>query len=416
MELEVKGLIEQVNKGLTGIKSELDTVKGEAKKSAELDAKLDKITDQVTKQVEQLQASERKQQAIEAAVNRIAVAAEKSEGADKAKLAEHKAAFEAFVRGGSEAVKDSKIKFTDGGKGLEIRSMDTEHNFDGGFLVVPELADFFVTREFETSPLRSLARVLTTSAKSMEVIIDDNEAGSGWEDEGSTQAETDTPEIGKLTIFTHKLGALPKVTTEMLEDSYIDVEAWLGQKVSDKFVRDENTAFVNGSSVKQPQGLLTLSAWTTAGTYERNKLEQVSIGASSAITGDGLIDIQAALKEMYQSNAKWLMNRATFGKILKLKGADNYFFSPTLLRDGQSTLTLLGKPVVFGSDMPVQASNSLSVAYGDFARSYTILDRVGVQLLRDPYTSKGFVSYYVTKRVGGAVTSFDALKIGKVTA
>jgi HK97 family phage major capsid protein len=411
-ETEVKGLVEQVNVGLSAIKSELETVKKSVAQTGEFQAKLDKITEEVTRSAETLQEQKRKTDAINAAMNRLG----DSSSQDSGIVAESKAAFVEFLRKG-QSDNDKFTKIKEGSMtGYEVRSMSTNNNANGGYLVVPEIADFMVKREFETSPMRSLARVMTISNKSIEVIIDDNEVGSGWDDEGDSAGETTTPEIGKLQIVAHKLSAEPKVTTEMLEDPFVDVEAWLGQGVADKFARDENTAFASGASPVRPQGFLTLSAWASEGVYERNKLEQVNLGGASTITGDGLIALQASLKEVYQGNANFVMHRATFGQVLKLKGNDNYFFGMTFLKDGNSSLMLLGKPVTFFADMPLVASNALSVAYGDFARSYTIVDRVGLQMLRDPYTSKGWVKFYTTKRVGGAVTSFDALKIGKVAA
>ena len=206
------------------------------------------------------------------------------------------------------------------------------------------------------------------------------------------------------------------MTTEMIEDSYLDVEAWLASKVADKFARTQNSAFVTGDGVGKPRGFLTYAAQSTGGTYERGALHQVAMGAAAALTADGLIEVQNALKEDYQAGAVFGMKRATFGAALKLKGNDNYFFSPVMLRDGQASIQLLGKPVVFMDDMPAVAANALSIIYADFRRFYTVLDRVGLQVLRDPYTNKGFVTYYTTQRVGGDVTSFDAAVIGKVAA
>lgn len=206
------------------------------------------------------------------------------------------------------------------------------------------------------------------------------------------------------------------MTTEMIEDSYLDVEAWLAGKVADKFARTQNTAFVSGDGVGKPRGFLTYAASATAGTYERNAITQINMGSAAALNADGLIEVQNGLKEEYQAGAVFGMKRTTFGAALQLKGNDNYFFSPVLMRDGQASIQLLGKPVVFMDDMPAVAANALSVVYADFGRAYTILDRVGLQVLRDPYTNKGFVTYYTTQRVGGDVTSFDAIVIGKVAA
>jgi len=410
---EVKTLVTQVNEGLTALKSELESVKGEQAKNAEFNAKLDKITDQVTKASEQLQEQDRKAKALEAAMNRIDATGGQSK-ADPEKVKESKAAFAEYLRGGESAIRGTKFKHT--AEGLEIRSMSTDNNPDGGYLVMPEMADFMVTRLFETSPMRSLARVVQTASKSLQVVIDDNEADARWVGEGASGGETDTPEVGLLEIVAHKLEAEPKVTTEMLEDPFVDVESWLQGKIADKFSRKQNTAFVSGSGIGQPKGFMSHSAWAAAGTYERNKIEQVALLDASAVTSDGLITLQASLKEPYQGNATWLMKRASYGAVLKLKGADNYFFSTTLLKDGNTQLQLLGRPVVYADDMAAIGAGNLAFAYGDFSVGYTILDRVGLNILRDPYTSKGFVKYYATIRSGGAVTNYEAIKIGKIAA
>lgn len=408
-EMEVKQLIEDVNKGVATLRSEMDGLKT---RDGETEQKLDRITDDITKKLEAVQKSQAEEKAradaLEAALNRMP----SGEG-DKKQTAEFeeksRKALDQYLRHGEcEGFKAGK-------EGLEIRAMSTDVNPDGGYLVRPEMANFMVTRIFETSPLRSLATVRTTGNKSIEVVIDDDEIDGSWEGEGaSSQNDSDTPELGIMRIDVHKLATEPKATNEMLEDSYMDIESWLSAKVSEKFARMENTAFFSGNGVTRPRGLLTFSNYASPGVYERNKVEQIAIGDASALTADGLIGFQASLKEGYQGNAAWLMKRQTFGAALKLKGADNYFFSPTLLRDGQSTLTLLGKKVVFCDDMPAVASNALALAYGDFAKGYTIVDRVGIQVLRDSLTSKGFVKFYTTKRTGGNVTNFEAFKLGKI--
>lgn len=411
--METKELIEKVNSGLTALQSEMADIKKDANRGVELEAKLDKITDSVTKAAEQLQQVEAKNKAIEAMMNRIDLVGEQKT-ADPEKVKESKAAFKAYLAEGNDALRDTKFKAT--AEGLEIRSLSTDNNPNGGYLVLPQMADFMVTRLFETSPIRQLARVIQTQSKSMQVVIDDNEAEARWVGEGTSGGETNTPDVGLMEIVAHKIEAEPKVTTEMLEDPFMDVEGWLSGKVSDRFSRTENTAFVTGNNIVRPQGFLSLPAWASAGVYERNKLEQVNLGGASNVTADGLIALQATLKETYQSNATWLVKRQSYGNILQLKGVDNYFFGTTLLKDGQTSLQLLGKPVVFADDVPAIASSALAVVYGDFSVGYTILDRVGLNILRDPFTAKGFVKYYVTKRTGGAVTNFESIKIGRIAA
>jgi HK97 family phage major capsid protein len=140
------------------------------------------------------------------------------------------------------------------------------------------------------------------------------------------------------------------------------------------------------------------------------------MGSAAVLNADGLISLQNSLKEEYQAGATFAMKRSTFGAALTLKGNDSYFFSPVLMRDGQSSLQLLGKSVVFMDDMPAVGANALAIAYADFSVAYTIIDRVGIQILRDPFSNKGFITYYTTQRIGGDVTSFDAISIGKVAA
>ena len=77
--------------------------------------------------------------------------------------------------------------------------------------------------------------------------------------------------------------------------------------------------------------------------------------------------------------------------------------------------SILGAPLYFGTDVPVVGSNALAAIYGDFKRAYQIVDRTGIRVLRDPFTDKPFVKFYTTKRVGGAVVNFEAVKVAKVS-
>ncbi len=396
---EIKSLVEEINKSVNELKSEQSSIKGKVDSYDQV--KLDKIVDDMTKKQEKLQELEQKQAKIEAVINRKDFGKE-----DKAQdmLAEHKTAFNDFMR-------DVKGKAE-----IEIfaKAMSTDNKPNGGYLVRPELANFIVDRSFETSPLRLVARVETISSKSLEVLVDDDEADARWVSEGASGGATDTPALGLKEIVAHKIEADPKITVEQIQDSYLDVEAWLQSKVADKFSRTENTAFVTGNGVGKPRGFLTYDDYTSADVYERGKIEQFNMGSASALTSDGLIDLQGLLKEKYQANAVWIMKRSTYTAALKLKGSDQYYFGQEFLKNGISVPTLLGKRVIFADDMPAIASNALSVAYGDFSKAYTIVDRVGLQVLKDPYSAKGFMTYYTTKRTGGDVTCFDAIKIGKV--
>lgn len=401
MDKEVQKLVEEINKSVHELKSEQSSIKGKVDNFDQ--AKIDRLADDITKKQEKLQELEQKQAKFEAILNRQDFGKE-DKSADM--LAEHKSAFDKFMR---DTKGKSEIE-------IFVKSMSTDVKPDGGYLVRPELANFVVDRAFETSPLRMVARVETISSKSLEVLVDDDEAGARWVGEGASGGETDTPSLGLKEIVAHKIEADPKITMEQIQDSYLDVEAWLQGKLVDKFSRTENTAFVTGTGVGKPRGFLTYADYTSADVYERGKIEQFNLGSSSALTPDGLIDLQGLLKEKYQANAVWGMKRSTYTSALKLKGDDNYYFGTEFLKSGVQAPTLLGKRVIFMDDMPAIAGNALSVVYADFSKAYTIVDRVGLQVLKDPYTNKGFMTYYTTKRTGGDVTCFDAIKIGKIAS
>jgi HK97 family phage major capsid protein len=390
---EIKSLVEKINPVLVELRAEVDGVK---KRDVIDEAKFDKMVNDITGNVAALQA---KQAKLEAALNRPGTDAK----GQPEFVAEHGAKFNAFMR---NTAQDAKSQ-------IEVRAMSTNVQADGGYLVRPELSNTVITRVFESSPMRLVANVESGSAKSRDYLIDDNEAGSAWVAEGGTISETDTPDLGQKEIVAHTQRAMPSATWEMLADAYLDVEAWLAGKVADKFSRTENTAFIVGNGVGKPRGILTYAQQAAPGTYQRDRIRQVITGAGANVTADGFIMQQNAIKEAYQPRAIWMMKRSTFGEALKLKGADNYFFSPVLLRDGQASMQLLGKPVVFADDIPPVGAGNLAVAYGDFSVGYTIYDRVGLQIIRDPFVlaGQGRVRFVTYKRVGGDVTNFEAFNL-----
>jgi HK97 family phage major capsid protein len=401
---EIKGLVEKINPTLTELRGEIDALKERDLSDVVTQEKHDKMADDITAKMDAMQKAQAK---LEAAMNRP--------GGDEQDTEIGRKQADEFFRKGIDLkgreMGDQKLMVEMRGK-----AMSTDVNPDGGYLVRPEFVDRAVSRIFETSPIRQIATVYNGSTKSIDMLIDDDEPEVNSVGEGASSGQTDTPEIGMKTIVAHKYDATPRLSNEMVEDAYFDVEAWLSGKVTRKISRKENTDFVLGNGVGKARGFLTFPAWSSAGAYQRGAIEQRNLGSAAALNSDGLIKMQGDLIEDYQAGAVWGMHRTTFASALTLKGSDNYFFSPVLLRDGQSSIQLLGKPVVFMSDMPTVAANALSVVYGDFAEGYTVFDRVGIQILRDPFRNHGFIEYYTTKRTGGDVTNYEALKIGKIAA
>lgn len=302
-------------------------------------------------------------------------------------------------------------------RNAEIKTLIAGNNPDGGYFIRPERSATMIKRQFESSPMRSVANIETTSSDSMEFVIDDDEATSGgWVGETSSRGETGTPQIGLLTIPAHEQFAQPKATQKMLDDAGFDIESWLSRKVTEKMIRTENTAFVVGDGSQKPRGFLDYPAWAVAGTYERFALEQIASGSAGAFTADGVKELQNSLIEVYQGSATFVTKRASWQQIITLKdGSGAYLLDPRSLKLGD-TMVLLGKPVLFFDDMPVIASDSLSLAYGDFSLGYTIVDRIGFRVIRDQVTQKPFFLFYTTKRTGGAVTNYESIKIQKLEA
>lgn len=289
---------------------------------------------------------------------------------------------------------------------------------DGGYFILPDRSNKISMRIFETSPVRPLCSVVTTTSDTWEMILDDDEFSSGWVGEVEARPTTNTSQVGLIKIPVHEQYASPKATQKMLDDSGFDIEAWANNKVSRKFSRMENTAFVTGNGSKKAKGFLAYAAWAVAGTYERDKVEQLTATGTAGFLDepDDLIRLQNSLIEDYQAGAAFGMRRTTFTSIMQLKDTSGaYLLDPRILKTGSDKI-LLGKPVVFMADMPAVAANALAVVYADWMEFYTIVDRMGIRMLRDPYTAKPYTIFYTTKRVGGAVTNFEAGKILKINA
>lgn len=295
---------------------------------------------------------------------------------------------------------------------IEAKALSVGINPNGGYLVPTARSSRMTQKIYESSPIRQLAMIETIGTDSLEIPYDLDEAGTGWVGETQSRAETDTPTVGEQKIPVHEMYAKPKATQKFLEDASIDVEAWLARKVGEKMGRTEATAFVNGNGVLQPRGILTYAHGTSGA---RDTIRQVASGAAATITGDIIVKMPWELKGPYLANATWLMKRSTVQAVMLLKDGDGqYMWRPGLTAGAPSTL--VGFPVSQADDMPVVGANNLAMAFGDFRRGYTVVDRLGITTLRDPYSAKPYVEFYTRKRVGGAVVDFEAFAIVKVAA
>ena len=376
--------------------------KGE-EKSAELETKLDKMAADITKAIDK---------SNEIAAMQNAAVEQKSKDFDQQNWEKK---FNEFARvEGNVEFKG----FCENLSEVEQKKLSTDSDPDGGFFVTPERLMPEKTRFFETSPLRRYARVITTNKTAIEIpVLNGERVGASKVGERGTRSETNTREYDKKTIQTHNIYSMPAVTKDMLEDSDFNIIPWINADIQEDFDIFENTSFVTGSGVGEAKGFMSYSAWTTNGTYESGKIEQINSGNATNFTADGIIDLQNSLKNNYQGRAIFGTKRANFKNIAKLKdGNGNYLFNRDLDKNTGRPFGLLGKPVEFMNDIAAVAANALSMVYGDFMAGYVIVDKRGLYVLRDPYYQKGVILFYAEKRYGGDVLNWEAIKIQKISA
>lgn len=380
-----------------------------------LTEKTEKLNAAIDEALDRAKAAE--EAAVSAKRNRLAEA-----GAERVKAAD----LAAFGRRAGESVGEDEYLEAKGqfrawmakgsvGSWVE-KAMSVDSDPEGGYLVMPDTSGRIAGLVYETSPMRQVAAVQTISTDALEGLRDLDEAGAGWVSERGSRTATDSPQLGKYRIPVHEIYAMPEATQKILDDAEIDPESWLAGKVADKFARTENTAFVTGDGVGKPRGFTTYTAGTpSATTYD--VVEQNATGVSGDFAASDpaniMFDTVYSLKAPYRQGAVWAMNRTTQAAVRKLKDGDgNYLLTPDF-RSGSLGVSMLGFSIVEFEDMADIAANSLSIAFGNFGVGYQIVDRTGVRVLRDPFSNKPYVQFYTTKRVGGDVVNFEAIKLIK---
>ena len=320
----------------------------------------------------------------------------------KAEPSEHKRAFEGYVRKGE----------TQGLFDIEQKSMSIASNPDGGYLVPSETEAEIGRLLSKASPMRLIADVRQVSSSVYKKPFATVGAASGWVGETAVRPETAANTLAELQFPAMELYAMPAATQALLDDSAVNLDQWIAQEVETVFAEQESEAFVTGNGVNKPKGFMDYTkvanaswAWGSTGYIATG----VAGGFAASNPSDKLVDVIYALKAGHRQNGTWIMNRATQAAIRKFKDtAGNYLWQPAATADG--TATLMNFRVMESEYMPDIATDAHALAFGDFKRGYLIVDRVGVRMLRDPYSSKPYVLFYTTKRVGGGIQNFEAIK------
>lgn len=401
MSQELKAAIEKTGRLFEEFKVENDKrLEGIEKKQGDVlaEIKVDKINEALT----DVLSMKNQIQNIEAKVNRPGFGGDSD--IDEAK-AKHRSAFASFMRTGN----DDELR------SLELQAkLTTQSDPDGGY-VTPEEVDSEVTRtEGNIIAMRGLATVRQVGSATYKKIHNVGGTSSGWVGEETSRTETDTPVLKALEFPTMEVYAEPHATQGMLDDGMFDIEAWLGDEVAIEFAEQEGGAFITGTGIAQPRGILSYTPVANA-SYAWGSLGYIVSGAAAALTDvDALIDLVHSLKRGYRNESAFLMNDLTLAANRKFKDtAGNYIFQPGLNEDAPDML--LGKRVEIDDTMPDIGANAYPIAFGNFRRGYVITDRMGIRVLRDPFTSKPYVKFYTTKRVGGGVQDFAAIKLMKIS-
>ncbi|MCV6576274.1 MAG: phage major capsid protein [Cohaesibacter sp.] len=409
--VEVKKLINQVGSNFEDFKSAND----ERLKQIEKGGASDPLTEEKLAKIEKdLSGSVADLNSLKSAIDDLSVKINRPRGGNGQEETpdqiEHRKAFNGYLKKGRE------LDLGD----LQEKALNISTDGDGGY-AVPEAIDRDISSQLvDVSPIRSEARIVQVGTSDYKKLVNAHGTASGWVDEDDARPQTDASKLKSVAPPIGEIYAMPAATQTMLDDVFFDAEAWIAEEVQIEFAKQEGVAFISGDGSKKPKGFLS---YATAATDDASRafgtLQHVVTGKADGFSATGgadvLIDMLYALKAGHRQNSKWMMASPTVGTVRKLKDSDgNYIWQPGLALDRPDLL--LGRPVVTAEDMPKMAADALPIALANWKAAYYVVDRMGTRILRDPFTAKPYVLFYVTKRVGGAVIDSEAIKLLKVAA
>ena len=404
MSEEIKSVIDNLNSTFENFKSEntkrLDEIEKKGSADPILEEKVGKMADDISKMAEAKQKIELQEKNLADAQVKLdnletIISRPNTSGEAKDTNIQMKA-FGDWLRKGEVDPEEKKALY---------ESDDTL----GGYYAPTEYVADLIKSVTEISPIRSIARVRTTSNRGIEIPKRTGQFAAQFVAETGTRSETTGYTTGLMSIDAHELYALVDISQAMLEDSAFDLESEMSTEFGEQFAKAEGTAFISGNSVGRPQGFTD----TTAGVGTTNS------GSGSALTANGLLDLMYAIKSDYMNNARFVFNRSTLAAILKLEDTEGQkIFVNSMNYVGGAPSTILGKPYVLAEDMPDVGGSAKPIAYGDFSRAYTIVDRVNLSVMRDPYSqaTSGNIRYVARRRVGGAVVLAEAIRLQNISA
>jgi HK97 family phage major capsid protein len=396
---EIADLIQKQGEAFEEFKKTNDSLiqaKADGKSVAELQEKLDKINADMSAQSKAFAEFEKK-------ANRPGAGADSEVTAEQA---EYRKAFGQFLRKGR----------SDGLEELQMKAMNTGSDPDGGYLVTPEM-DMAIDRFAQTmGGLASLANIVTIGTAKYEKLVKTSGMAMRRVGDGATGGETTEPKFSKIGIEVFTAEVEPWIYNETLEDARINLEADLANEAAIGFAEGANAEYITGNGVGKARGITAYTNVANA-SYAWGSVGYIASGKSAAFTSvapsDALINLQHALKSQYRSGANFLMNDTTLGVARQMKDGSGSYYLWTPDASAGFGGRFLGSPVVIDDNMPAIGAGAFSVAYGNFARGYTIVNRAGTTLIRDNITAKGTTKFNFRRRFGAGITNFEAIKLLK---
>ncbi|WP_139975836.1 phage major capsid protein [Ochrobactrum sp. CGA5] len=403
---DIKAAIDGVNRAFEEFKAEHKKELEDVRKDIVQAEKVDRINDdlgKMSKAIDELN--------VKMALGNVPG---KEGDTETAEMKEYKADFNEWVRTG-----EGEGKIRSANKSGVMASMSVGSNPDGGYTAPVEWDRQITDKLALVSPMRRFASIQNVRGQGFKHLYNMHGAGSGWVGETAARPQTNTPQFAEYAFKFGEIYANPGVTQILLEDSEIDIAAYLAGEVDLEFAQQEGVAFLSGDGVNKPKGVLMFDATAEAAlpAAERHPLGpvlEVNTGDAAALTSDGLIDLVYGIpSERVTQASAFYTNRKTHAIIRKMKdGQDNYLWQPPY-QAGQPA-QILGYAVNELSGMPDVAADAIPVIFGDMAQGYRIFDRLGVQVLRDPYTNKPYVMFYTRKRVGGGLWNPEFIRYHRV--
>jgi len=412
---ELKGLLEEGNKTIAALRSEVDSIKGkqdgyDAAKIAKIEGDLAQTLSQKTALEGQLAAERKRIDEMEIKLNRPGRPGTGGSAEEDA----HKTALFDYMRkgamGGAEAaLYEAERKATD----TRIATPAS-----GGYALPKEIAAQLNKQLVDISPIRGIARVVTVGTADYHELVDLNGFGTEWLGETSTHNQTNTPDLADVVPTFGELSAYPRATRQSMNDLFFDVEAWLISRGAEAMAKAEGVAFITGDGTNKPTGFLAGPAPLSTADAARafGTLQYIASGAASALATapwDTLKDMMYGLKAGHRQNAKWVMNSLTLAAHAKAKDSTGQYLLTPAVREGDPD-TMLGKGIVVAEDMPIVAANAFPIAFGDFKAGYLIADIPSWWMLRDEITLPGYVKFPMSRRLGGKLLDTNAIKLLKI--